>query len=183
MFSICKQNTMRGLSWNALPSSSESVYPEITISATQPATDVFSSSDTQTIVFFWGFLSLSLHLIQYDLSVYVKKTKQQKLLLQQVTFSHNMSQIPFLGYMMPHTKQEPQDVSWKDGAWPEVREFSPWNIVFTVTALGEKNYLALQMEAEREERWQMVSHCSRLWAWMSPTPNYVRVCFAHASRN
>lgn len=130
-------------------------------------------------------LFLSLHLVHYDFSVYVRKNKkqqQQKLLLQKVTFSHNMSQIPFLGYTMTHKKREPQDVRRKDGAWPEVREFSPWNIVFTVTALGEKNDLALQMEAEREERWQIVSRCRRLWAWMSPTPSYVRVCFAHVSR-
>lgn len=80
---------------NALPSSSESVYSEITASTAQRATeeilDVFSAHTLCLCI------SVTMHF---------SLCKKETLLLQEVTFSHIMSQIPFLGYMMPHAKQE-----------------------------------------------------------------------------
>lgn len=106
----------------------------------------------------------------------------KNLLLQEVTFCQIMSRTQFLGYTMPHAKQEPSGER-KRLRLSEVRGFWPSNIVFTVTPPGKKYDTGLQMGAEREERGQIASQCSELQVWMSPTLIYMRVCFSHATRH
>lgn len=137
-----------GLGWSALPSSSESVYPEITVSTARSATeeivDVFSA-DTPFRLLSFSFCICTRVVMYFSLYLAAKN-----LLLREVTFSPVMSRTPFLSYAMRCLVQNKnQDASRGDCACPEVGGFWPSNIVFTVTPPGKKNDRDLQMEAER----------------------------------
>lgn len=124
-----------GLSWNALPWSSDSVYPEITTLTAQRATEeilhVFSP-DTH----FNCSLSLCTSAAMYfSLHLSVKKT----LFLQEVTFSHIMSQTPFLGYMMPHAKQEPR-CEPKGSSLSKGRRILTYEYCFYCNATGQEKW-------------------------------------------
>lgn len=126
-----------GLSWNA-PSSSESIYPKITVLIAQRArywiylVVVLSL----TVVFLFQFLFFYFSLpesICIVISIFLWK-------------SYYFRRWPFLiclGFHFLATwrlmQNKNQDVSRKDRACPEVRGFRPLNIVFTVTPPGKKN--------------------------------------------
>lgn len=135
-----------GLSWNALPSSSESVYPEITVSTARPATeeivDVFSA-DTH----FNCCLSRSVfvpELLCISPSISRRKTYYSR----RWPFLSSCLRLHFLATRCL-VQNKNQDASREDCACPEVGGFWPSNIVFTVTPLGKKNDRGLQMEAEQ----------------------------------
>lgn len=174
-----------GLSWNTLPLSSERVYSKVTALTAQPATeeilDVFSA-DTLTIVFLFAllFVSLPQSLCFFSLSLSFCK-KKKTYYCRRWPFLISCLRFHFLTTWCV-TQNKNQYVSSEDHACPQVRGFSPSDIVFTVTPQARK-IPGLQMEAVMEERGHIASKCSKLWAWMSTTLNYIRVCFSHVSRN
>lgn len=167
-----------GLSWNTLPSSSENVYPEITISTAQRATeeilDVFSadthfSCSLSLSVFSWVAMYFSLH------------HSVKRLLLQRVTFSHIMFQAQLLSSMTPHAKQEPK-CEQEELCLSRGRRILTFEYCFYCNATGQEKWQGIT-NGEREAWGLIASQCSELQAWMSPTLNYTSVCCSHASRN